>query len=226
MFYVIFAIVLIATMYITIGNMPNFMMLIIKQLIFFLVFLLVISYAGYKIIFSPLWENVHADSLTGLHNRHHMEKFLPPLVSQLSRSGDILSVLMIDIDFFKAYNDTYGHDAGDKCLKAIATVLRENIGRAGDMVIRYGGEEFLVVLPSTDENGARLLSEKLFKKIEELKIEHKSSDISEYVTVSIGAVTGKVSHTQTWQDYMKRADEALYVSKNNNRNTYTFLNLE
>ena len=233
--YITFSIILVVAIYRTfidhyresiILNISYLMPLIITILGVFIVFMIIINIAGYKIIFSPLWEDAHIDVLTGLHNRRHMEKTLPPLASQLSRSGDVLSVLMIDIDLFKAYNDTYGHDAGDKCLKAIATVLRESANRTGDMVIRYGGEEFLVVLPSTDENGARIISEKLINKVKDLKIAHKSSDVSEYVTISIGATSGKVSHTDTWESYVLRADEALYMSKNNNRNTYTFLTME
>jgi len=173
-----------------------------------------------------LFHEAHIDTLTGVYNRRHMEKALPPLMKLLSRSEDVLSMLMIDIDCFKDYNDTYGHDAGDKCLKAIGKLLSENISRSGDLIIRYGGEEFLIVLPNTDENGARIISERLIKKTQELKIVHESSDVSEYVTISIGAVTGKVSQTETWQKYVSRADEALYISKNNNRNTYTFLNIE
>jgi len=233
--YIVFSLIFVIVIYrtvenyyreATIINISHLIPPIVAILVAFLVVMIVVNIVGYRFIFSPLWENAHIDELTGLHNRRHMEKVLPPLVSQLSRSGDVLSILMIDIDFFKNYNDTYGHDAGDKCLKAIATALQDSVGRAGDMVIRYGGEEFLVVLPSTDENGALIISEKMLNKIRELNIEHKSSDADDHVTISIGAVTGKVLRTQTWQDYMKLADEALYMSKNNNRNTYTFLNLE
>ena len=173
-----------------------------------------------------LFHEAHVDTLTGTYNRRHMEKTLPDLMNLLSRSGDLLSVLMVDIDNFKNYNDTYGHDAGDACLKAIATVLNESVNRKGDLVIRYGGEEFLIVLPNTDENGARVISEKLLAGVINLKIQHTNNDVSNYVTISIGAVTGKVSQNEGWQSYIKRADEALYMSKNNNKNSYTFLNME
>ena len=233
--YIVFSLIFVFVIYRTVENyyrestILNISYLIppiIAILGAFLVFMIVVNIVGHRFIFAPLLEDAHIDTLTGLHNRRHMEKNLHLLVSQLSRSSGFLSVLMVDIDFFKAYNDTYGHDAGDKCLKAIADVLKESVNRAGDMVIRYGGEEFLVVLPSTDENGARIISEKLINNVRELKIPHKSSETFEYVTISIGATSGKVSHTDTWESYVLRADVALYKSKNNNRNTYTFLTME
>jgi len=130
---------------------------------------------------------------------------------------------MIDIDYFKKYNDTYGHDAGDNCLKTVASNLSECVIREEDFIARYGGEEFVVVLPNTDENGACLIAEKMLEKIRECNILHKTSDTAGYVTVSIGGTTGIINHLQNGSDYIKAADKVLYESKKNGRNRYTFL---
>ena len=168
----------------------------------------------------------HRDQLTGLYNRRFLEKSLQRTIESLSRSNGTLSVLVIDVDFFKNYNDTYGHDMGDVCLEAIATELAKDINRADDFVARYGGEEFVAVLPSTDENGARVVANKLLANIQELNIPHKGSAIASHVTVSIGGATGSVTHTQSRSDYLRLADKALYISKQSGRHCYTWLALE
>jgi diguanylate cyclase (GGDEF)-like protein len=101
--------------------------------------------------------------------------------------------MMIDIDHFKPYNDTYGHSAGDECLRMIADILSKNIPRADDFAARYGGEEFVVVLPYTDENGARFIAKKILNLVQDCKIPHKGSTASDYITISIGVTSGKVS---------------------------------
>jgi diguanylate cyclase (GGDEF)-like protein len=165
---------------------------------------------------------VEYDALTGIHNRRFFNENMKRIIRSLSRSGSLLSLLMIDIDFFKRYNDTYGHIEGDKCLKIIARTLSQTIARADDFVVRYGGEEFVIVLPNTDEPGARLISEKLLDNIRNCKIPHEQSDAAEYVTISIGAATGKVAHTHIADDFVKKADELLYKSKQSGRNKYSF----
>jgi len=162
------------------------------------------------------------DQLTGIYNRRFFDGNMIKIIRSLSRSNNKLSILMIDIDFFKKYNDSYGHNIGDKCLKDIASILSKTITREDDFVARYGGEEFVVVLPNTDENGANLIAEKLLKNIRDAKIPHKENAPSHIVTVSIGCTTGSVKHTQTESDYVKRADSALYKSKQSGRNRYTF----
>ena len=152
----------------------------------------------------------------------NLDERLAQIIKSLSRSGSTLSVLMIDIDHFKKYNDTYGHGAGDGCLRAVAGAISECILRDEDFVARYGGEEFAVVLPNTDRNGAQMIAEKLLKKIRECNIPHKASDVADYVTVSIGGTTGIVKHSQHASDYIKAADKALYESKKNGRNRYTY----
>jgi methyl-accepting chemotaxis protein len=165
------------------------------------------------------------DPLTGIFNRRFLIGHLRKTIKSLSRSNGKLSVLMIDIDFFKKYNDTYGHDSGDNCLKAVANSLSQCITRVDDFVTRYGGEEFVVVLPNTDEDGAGLIAEKILRKVYECGIPHKSSDVAEFVTVSVGGTTCTVKYSHTESDFIKRADEALYKSKQDGRNRYTFRSL-
>jgi len=165
------------------------------------------------------------DPLTGIFNRRFLMGHLRKIIKSLSRSNGRLSVLMVDIDFFKNYNDTYGHDAGDSCLKAVVNSLAQCITRVDDFVARYGGEEFVVVLPNTDEEGAGLIAEKILRRVYECNIPHKSSDVARFVTVSVGGTTGTVKYSHTEIDFIKRADEALYKSKQNGRNKYTFINL-
>jgi len=163
------------------------------------------------------------DQLTNIYNRRYLDGSLKKLIKLHSRTGGSLSVLMIDIDHFKKYNDTYGHDAGDDCLRLAASALSECVIREEDFIARYGGEEFAVVLPNTDENGAQLVAERMLEKMREFNIPHRTSDISSYVTVSIGGTTGIINHFQNGSDYIKAADKALYESKKNGRNRYTFL---
>jgi len=165
------------------------------------------------------------DQVTGIYNRRYLDGNLKKIIKLHSRTGGSLSVLMIDIDYFKKYNDTYGHDAGDDCLRTVSSIFSECVIREEDFIARYGGEEFTAVLPNTDENGTRLVAEKILEKIREIKIPHKSSDISGYVTVSIGGTTGIINHLQHGSDYIKAADKALYESKRKGRNRYTFLKI-
>ena len=166
----------------------------------------------------------HYDGLTGIYNRLYLESTLQSIISALSRTKTKLSVMMIDLDFFKKYNDTYGHIKGDECLKKIAQTLNNVIERKGDFSARYGGEEFVIALPHTDEAGARIIGDKVLNAIRELKIPHENSNEG-IVTISIGITTSVIIHTQNWNDYIKTADKALYMSKNNGRNRYTFLEL-
>ena len=170
-----------------------------------------------------LTDKVNYDALTGIYNRRYMEETITMQIKTLSRSGAQFSLLMLDIDYFKKYNDTYGHSEGDICLKTVAAIIAESVNRRpDDFVARYGGEEFTVIMPNTDENGARYIAEKILGDIREKNIAHKANEAASCVTVSIGGTTGSVNHRQKSDDYIRRADEALYCSKNNGRNQYTF----
>jgi methyl-accepting chemotaxis protein len=168
------------------------------------------------------------DQLTGIYNRRYMDGHLKKIIRSLARTENRsnLSLLLVDVDYFKRYNDTYGHAAGDNCLRIVAFALSQCVSRDIDFVARYGGEEFAVVLPNTDKNGAQIIAEKLLKKIRECNIPHKASDIADHVTISIGGTSGVVDYSQYAQDYIKAADRALYESKRNGRNRYTFGNFE
>ena len=162
-----------------------------------------------------------ADVLTGIYNRRFLEENMERLIKTLSRSGGKLSLLLLDVDFFKKYNDTYGHGMGDACLRTVANTLAHSISRADDFVARYGGEEFVAVLPNADEHGANKVAERMLKNIRERNIPHEKNDVAPYVTVSIGSVTDTVEHHHTGSDYLKKADEALYMSKETGRDKYT-----
>jgi len=181
---------------------------------------------GQKEKITELTNIVHYDVLTGIYNRRFMEDNLEHIIKLISRSDGMLSVLMLDIDYFKKYNDTYGHSQGDICLKSVAEAVTGSLSRNDDFAARYGGEEFTVVLPHTDAKGAQMIAEKIIASIKELNIPHKKNEVASYVTVSIGITTGKVQYGQIFYDYLKRADEALYMSKNNGRNQYTYIDFE
>ena len=167
-------------------------------------------------------DKIYYDPLTGIYNRRYFDEGLHRVLKSLSRSEGALSLMMIDIDFFKNYNDTYGHSEGDKCLKIIAETLKETITRADDFVARYGGEEFVVVLPNTREKGARMIAARLLGNIRNCNIPHKKSAAAEFVTISIGVTTGKVGHMHTEEEFIQHADKMLYQSKQDGRNRYTF----
>jgi len=162
------------------------------------------------------------DALTGVYNRRFFDENLKRIIKTLSRSESLLSLMMIDIDFFKKYNDAYGHLDGDKCLKIIAKTISQSITRDDDFVARYGGEEFVVVLPNTDEPGARLIAGKLLENVLSCNIPHSRSGLADHLTISIGATTGKVRHPHNADDFVKKADEMLYKSKRDGRNRYSF----
>ena len=170
-----------------------------------------------------LFSKANIDPLTGLYNRRFMDSSMERVIGLLSRSEGSLSALMLDIDFFKRFNDKYGHDAGDKCLQAVAHALSYSVSRVNDIVVRYGGEEFAIILPNTDSEGACAFAGKLLKNIRDLEIPHEENEAAECVTISIGVTTGKIEYKHDLDMYPKQADKALYVSKESGRNKYTFL---
>jgi len=171
-----------------------------------------------------LTDKVHFDALTGIYNRRFMEESMKRIMKSLLRSSGTLSVLMLDVDFFKEYNDTYGHAAGDVCLKAIAEAVTDSLFRPDDFVARYGGEEFIVVLPNTDESGTVHVANKILANVYQANIPHEKSDVAPCVTVSIGVAAGVVEQARSIDDYVKCADSALYAAKNSGRNRYTYKN--
>ena len=153
------------------------------------------------------------DPLTGLANRRLFEKALTAEWRRARRSGDNLALLMADIDHFKIYNDTYGHQAGDECLKQVARAMAGLVKREGDLVARYGGEEFVVVLPSVDLAGAKSLAEEMRLAVEHLDLKHENSPTGPVVTISLGATAGLVGSRGAPGDALAKADECLYRAK-------------
>ncbi len=170
-------------------------------------------------------EKIYYDPLTGLYNRRYFNENMERLLCTLSRSDGTLSLMMVDIDYFKNYNDTYGHIKGDDCLRSIADILKNNIIRRDDFVARYGGEEFVIVLPNTDRSGARVIAERVIANVWNRNILHVQDGEEKRVSISIGVTTGEVKYTSTVEDFIRRADDMLYESKRNGRNKYTFANL-
>ncbi len=158
------------------------------------------------------------DGLTGINNRRRFDEYLENEWNRSARSKSPLSLILCDIDSYKAYNDTYGHVAGDDCLKRIANVLEHYARRAGDMAARYGGEEFAIILPDTSADKARHIAEQIRVAVEDLRVLHKSSEISNYVTVSLGVATLVPIRDKKYTTLINLADECLYQAKDNGRN--------
>lgn len=158
------------------------------------------------------------DALTGIANRYSFDEYFSQEIKRAVRTKSALSLIMIDIDYFKNFNDTYGHQAGDKCLTEVAKVLDESLGRSGDLVARYGGEEFILVLPGTDEKGAISFAESLRAKVEDLQILHSDSQVNKFVTISLGVFTCYPDQTTTAEIIIEQADKALYKAKEKGRN--------
>ena len=161
---------------------------------------------------------VSLDGLTAIPNRRRFDEGIKKEWKRAVRSGSPLSVAMIDIDHFKKYNDHYGHTRGDDCLKAVAHCLQSSLERPADMVARYGGEEFVAILPETDHKGAKLLSDKMRRDIEDLGIPHLMSETVGQVTVSIGAASEIPIKGQSYLQLLETADQQLYQAKTAGRN--------
>lgn len=158
------------------------------------------------------------DGLTMIPNRRHFDEFLSLEMRRCSRERQPLSVIMIDVDYFKLYNDFYGHIKGDDCLKLVAEVIRRSAKRPGDLPARYGGEEFSVVLGNTGLDNALMIARKICSDIEGLKIPHKGSKANNVVTVSIGAASVIPGRETSPAWLIEQADKCLYKAKQEGRN--------
>lgn len=167
--------------------------------------------------------NSLTDSLTGLANRRFFDNALRTEFSRHKRLGSQLSLIMLDVDHFKKYNDHYGHLEGDDCLRQIARTLKSVVERATDIVARYGGEEFVVILPETNRQGAALLAERIGKAMLKLALPHAKSDTSEFVTISFGIATAADHVLTDGAQLVALADQALYQAKKDGRNRYEAL---
>ncbi|EXE29113.1 diguanylate cyclase domain protein [Acinetobacter baumannii 1525283] len=160
------------------------------------------------------------DALTGLANRRYLDETLDNEWRRALRHETPLTIMMVDIDFFKPYNDSLGHLKGDQCLKDIATAISSIAASSGDLVARYGGEEFLLLFPMTNAQQAKIQAERLMNAIKKIAIVHPCSSVSPYVTISVGVATTIPRLNDSISAFVSRADHALYQAKTNGRNQY------
>ena len=170
-----------------------------------------------------LEQAARTDFLTGIANRRYFDETLVKELRRNTRTDSTLTLIMCDVDYFKQYNDMYNHVAGDLCLKHIANTLSRVFNRAGDLVARYGGEEFVVILPDTDTATGKMMAKLLREELAKLNLPHESSEVSEYVTLSIGVASARGSARGSTletspEELLGAADTALYRAKENGRN--------
>jgi len=158
------------------------------------------------------------DPLTDLHNRRYFDERLPKEYSRHSRSGAEISLLILDVDHFKKFNDTYGHVQGDECLQKVAAVIKECLFRPPDVAARYGGEEFVCLLPETNQQGAMRVAENIREGVLKLAVPHADSSAAQVVTVSVGVVTALCFKGGDARNLVIKADEQLYKAKSGGRN--------
>ncbi len=159
------------------------------------------------------------DVLTGVANRRSFTETIQREWERAKRTGSPVSVIMLDVDYFKDYNDSYGHRAGDECLQRLATALNVAAARTSDLVCRYGGEEFVILLPNVDHLGTLAVAKKIQDKVKALAIPHKSSLVAKQVTVSMGCATQPKVGNTSWESLVARADALMYDAKKSGRNT-------
>lgn len=163
------------------------------------------------------------DGLTGVYNRRFFDQALEREWQVAFRETESLTLVMLDIDYFKLYNDTLGHQAGDQCLRIVATLLQESVHRTSDLVARYGGEEFALILPRTNLSGAIVVAERIKALMDDKAITHPTSEIANHVTVSIGIHCAVPRSELPLASWVKCADNALYQAKKRGRNCYVVL---
>ena len=160
------------------------------------------------------------DPLTGLANRRYFDDVYQREWRRMQRDGVSLSVMFIDIDFFKLYNDHYGHQKGDECIQAVSAIIANQAKRAGDLAARYGGEEFVVVYPQTSADAMESIAERTLNEVRAAGIPHEKSRVSDHVTVSIGIATVIPSKKLNPEDALKQADAGLYKAKASGRDRF------
>lgn len=164
------------------------------------------------------------DGLTTIANRYFFDQYIEQEWSRAMRDATKLSLIFIDIDFFKAFNDKYGHLAGDHCLKRVAEALRNSVKRPVDLVARYGGEEFVVVLYATDSIGAAKVAESMRTAVLALGIVHETSLVNDTVSISLGVATTVPNRNSVPAELIEKADKALYEAKSSGRNKVVVVN--
>ena len=199
--------------------------IVISHLIILTAGLVLIFFFGNKIILltEQLKKQSNVDGLTQIANRKYFDITLHREWLRSRRLNAPLSLILCDIDHFKLYNDTYGHQKGDECLRIVAKTLKQIVNRSTDMVARYGGEEFVAILPDTPADGGRVIAELMQAAIRELQLPHATSKSGKYITVSFGIATMHENLLQE-EELVNLADKALYASKNKGRNIVTHIN--
>jgi len=162
----------------------------------------------------------YTDSLTNLHNRRYFNYVYDREIKRAKRNKSYITFMMLDIDYFKQYNDTYGHVQGDHALKSVAKVLKETLKRPGDYVFRLGGEEFGVLLSDTDETNSANIARGICDTVRDLEIKHKSSKVNLFLTISVGVVCCIADDALYEEVLITRADEMLYEAKESGRDRY------
>ncbi|PLW68666.1 GGDEF domain-containing protein [Pseudohalioglobus lutimaris] len=165
-----------------------------------------------------LTDLANIDELTGLGNRRVVNRAVKEEINRARRNGSYVSLILLDVDFFKSYNDTYGHPAGDLVLQKLADLMQQASARAGEVVARYGGEEFILVLPGAAPDSALRTADRLREMVEEEQMPHESSGVANIITVSQGVVTVQPENDLLPGDLISRADQALYRAKQEGRN--------
>jgi diguanylate cyclase (GGDEF)-like protein len=165
------------------------------------------------------------DSLTQLPNRRRFDEYIHQEWQKLLRAHAPLSLILCDIDFFKAYNDSYGHLAGDACLRQVAQLIQDSLEHRANLATRYGGEEFAIVLPNISIAAAKTIAEKIKDRIHTYKIEHKYSSIKPYITLSFGVTCTTPTKEQSVEQLIDAADRALYEAKQKGRDRIACLSL-
>ena len=167
-----------------------------------------------------LEEYSYQDSLTGIANRRLFEELFQREWLSAIREQHDFSMIMLDIDYFKAYNDAYGHLQGDQCLLQIAQIIQQALTRPRDVVARFGGEEFVIILPDTTQKAALIIAERIQDNLKKANIPHKASTIAQYVTVSMGLKTAKIQEFEDRVSFLSEIDQALYQAKHAGRNCF------
>lgn len=168
-----------------------------------------------------LEELANMDALTAIPNRRHLKQKLDVEWANAIRIGQPITIAMVDVDYFKPFNDHYGHAAGDEVLRRVANILEVQLKRPRDLLCRYGGEEFCIVLPETEQEGASHILESCRQGVEDLNIEHQKSKAAPVVTVCLGACVSFPQSGEKVEDAIKYADKLLYKSKSGGRNKLT-----
>jgi diguanylate cyclase (GGDEF)-like protein len=173
-----------------------------------------------------LEHQANIDSLTQIANRRFFDKYILQEWARCGRQNQYLSLILGDVDYFKAYNDAYGHQTGDKCLLQVAQAMNSVIKRPADLVFRYGGEEFAIVLPATNREGALRVAEEIKQKIKQLKITHHFSSVGDYVTISLGTASRVPNAESAPEALIAAADRALYKAKAQGRDRVVAASIE